>query len=139
VAAAMALGMSSPSSAARTGTDGSAGRPVTQMPPVFHGCAWPIESTPATANVAAPDPFATYWPTPFLASPHDSIPIRGASPTSRFVSFAVYNDSFRLFTNTVHGKSVPSDLSDYQITANRGSRNPWRSGRVGRHVAFTVR
>lgn len=139
VVAAMAWGVSSPSSAARTSTHGSAGRPVTQMPPVFPGCAWPIETTPATANVAAPDPFATYWTTPFLASPHDSITIRGTYPTSRFMSFAVYNDSFQLFTNTVRGESVPSDLSDYQITANRGSRNPWRSGRVGRRVAFTVR
>ena len=35
--------------------------------------------------------------------------------------------------------SVVSDLSDYEITADHGSRNPWRPGRVGRHVAFTVR
>jgi hypothetical protein len=139
VAAVMALGMSSPSSAARMSTRGGAGGQATQVPPVFPGCAWPIETTPATANVAAPDPFATYWTTPFLARPHDSITIRGTYPTSRFMSFAVYNDSFQLFTNTVRGKSVLSDLSDYQITADRGSRNPWRSGRVGRRVAFTVR
>ena len=106
---------------------------------VFPGCAWPIETTPATANVAAPDPNATYWTTPFLASPHDPITITGVYPTSRFMSFAVYNDSFQLFSNTVHGKSVPSDLSDYQINANRGSGNPWRTGRVSRHRAFTVR
>ena len=105
----------------------------------FPGCAWPVETTPATANVAAPDPYATYWTTPFRASPHDSITITGVYPTSRFMSFAVYNDSFQLFSNTVHGKSVPSDLSDYQINANRGSRNPWRTGRVSRHRAFTVR
>ncbi|MFI5063133.1 MAG: hypothetical protein ACHP9Z_04015 [Streptosporangiales bacterium] len=107
--------------------------------PAFPGCAWPVETTPATANVAAPDPYATYWTTPFRASPHDSITITGVYPTSRFMSFAVYNDSFQLFSNTVHGKSVPSDLSDYQINANRGSRNPWRTGRVSRHRAFTVR
>jgi hypothetical protein len=35
-------------------------------------------------------------------------------------------------------QSVPSDLSDYQITANPGSRNPWRTGRVTRHDTFTV-
>ena len=139
-AAAMVLGMSSPSSAARTGTHGAtASRPAVQVTPALPGCAWPVETTPTTSNVAAPDPFATYWTTPFLASPRDSITIRGSYPTSRFMSFAVYNDSFQLFTNTVHGKSVVSDLSDYQITANHGSSNPWRSGRVGRHVAFTVR
>ena len=139
-AAAMVLGMSSPSSAARTGTHGAtASRLAVQVTPALPGCAWPVETTPTTSNVAAPDPFATYWTTPFRASPRDSITIRGSYPTSRFMSFAVYNDSFQLFTNTVHGKSVVSDLSDYQITANHGSRNPWRSGRVGRHVAFTVR
>ena len=140
VTAAMVLGMSSPSSAARTGTHGgTASRPAAQVTPALPDCAWPVETTPTTSNVAAPDPFATYWTTPFLASRHDSITIRGSYPTSRFMSFAVYNDSFQLFTNIVHGKSVASDLTDYQITANRGSRNPWRSGRVGRHVAFTVR
>jgi hypothetical protein len=140
VAAAMVLGMSSPSSAARTSAHGgTASRLVVHVTPALPDCAWPVETTPATSNVAAPDPFATYWTTPFLASPRDSITIRGSYPTSRFMSFAVYNDSFQLFTNTVHGKSVLSDLSDYQITASHGSKNPWRSGRVGRHVAFTVR
>ncbi len=137
-AAALAVGAASPSSAARAGAGGP-GRAESQVKPVFPGCAWPIETTPATANVAAPDPYATYWTTPFLASPHDSITITGVYPTSRFMSFAVYNDSFQLFSNSVHGKSVPSDLSDYQINANRGSRNPWRTGRVSGHRAFTVR
>src|SRR5450755_4458373 len=140
VAAAMVLGMSSPSSAARTSAHGGrASRPVVQVAPVLPDCAWPVETTPTTSNNAAPDPFATYWTTPFLASPLDSITITGSYPTSRFMSFAVYNDSFQLFTNTVAGKSVPSDLSAYQITASQGSRNPWHSGQVGRHVAFTVR
>ena len=138
LAAAAAAATSLPSSAASISAGGHLGRTQAQAPPVFPGCAWPIETTPATANVAAPDPFATYWTTPFIANPHDSITIRGRYPTSRFMSFSVYNDSFQLFTNTVHGKSVPSDLSDYQITANRGSRNPWRTGRVTRHDAFTV-
>jgi len=139
LAAAAAAAANLPSSAASISARGHLGRTQAQAPPVFPGCAWPIETTPATANVAAPDPYATYWTTPFIANPHDSITIRGRYPTSRFMSFSVYNDSFQLFTNTVHGKSVPSDLSDYQITANRGSRNPWRTGRATRHDAFTVR
>jgi hypothetical protein len=108
-------------------------------PSAFPGCAWPVESTPATANVAAPDPFATYWLTPFLASPSESITIKGEFPKSQFMSFAVYNDSFQLFTNTVGGKSVPSDLSDYQITPDKGTTNPWRTGRVRKGQRFTVR
>ena len=88
-AAAMVLGMSSPSSAARTGTHGAtASRPAVQVTPALPGCAWPVETTPTTSNVAAPDPFATYWTTPFLASPGDSITIRGSYPTSRFISLS---------------------------------------------------
>lgn len=107
--------------------------------PAFPGCAWPVETTPATANVSAPDPFATYWLTPFLASPRESITISGEFPASRFMSLAVYNDSFQLFTNTVGGKSVPSDLSDYQISPDKGTTNPWRTGRVRKRQRFTVR
>lgn len=108
-------------------------------PSAFPGCAWPVETAPATGNVATPDPFATYWLTPFLATPSDSITIRGAFPTSRFMSFAVYNDSFQLFTNQVRGKNVPSDLSDYQITPDLGTTNPWRTGHVRNGQRFTIR
>ncbi len=106
---------------------------------VFPGCAWPVETTPTTANIAAPDPYATYWLTPFLAKTGYSITIRGIFPTSRFMSFVVYNDSFVYFTNTVNGKSVQSDLSDYQIVPDRGSRNPWHTRNAGKRRRFTVR
>jgi hypothetical protein len=106
---------------------------------VFPGCAWPVKTTPTTVNIAAPDPYATYWLTPFLAKTGYSITIRGVFPTSRFISFAVYNDSFVYFTNTVHGKSVESDLSDYQIVPDRGSRNPWRTRNAGERRSFTIR
>lgn len=106
---------------------------------VFPGCAWPVETTPTTANIAAPDPYATYWLTPFLAKTGYSITIRGIFPTSRFMSFVVYNDSFLYFTNIVNGKSVQSDLSDYQIVPDRGSRNPWRTRNAGKRRRFTVR
>jgi hypothetical protein len=103
------------------------------------GCAWPIESTAATTNVAAPDPFAAYWLTPFSTSNSESITVRGSFPTSRFMSFAVYNDSFQLFTNTVNGKKISSYLSSYQIAPNQGTGNPWRSGHVRKGQQFTVR
>jgi hypothetical protein len=102
------------------------------------GCAWPVESTPATANVAAPDPFAAYWLTPFSASRSESITVSGSFPTSRSMSFAVYNDSFQLFTNAVNGKKVSSYLSGYQIAPNQGTGNPWRSGHVRKGQQFTV-
>lgn len=103
------------------------------------GCAWPVESTPATANAAAPDPFAAYWLTPFPAGPGESVTISGSFPTSRFMSFAVYNDAFQLFTNTVNGKKVSSYLSGYQINPNQGTSNPWRTGHVHKgQQQFTV-
>ncbi len=107
--------------------------------PVFPGCAWPVETTAKTANVSAPDPFTAYWLTPFLASPGESVTIRGEYPVSRFMSFAVYNDSFQLFSNTVGGQSVPSDLSGYQISPDKGSTNPWQTGRVRPGQRFTIR
>jgi hypothetical protein len=126
-------GKAEPATTATAATAGTLG------PPVLPGCAWPVETAPATGNVATPDPFAAYWVTPFLATPSDSITISGAFPTSRFMSFAVYNDSFQLFTNQVHGKTVPSDLSDYQITPDQGTTNPWRTGHVRKGQRFTIR
>jgi hypothetical protein len=126
-------GNNKPATAATADTAGSL------TPSAFPGCAWPVENAPATGNVAAPDPFATYWVTPFLATRSDSITIRGAFPASRFMSFAVYNDSFQLFTNQVRGKSVSSDLSDYQITPDQGTTNPWRTGHVRKGQRFTIR
>lgn len=127
------------SGTARAAGHGATARTANGATTVFPGCAWPVETTPDTADVAAPDPYATYWTTPFLANPRDTITITGRYPKSRFMSISVYNSSFQLFTNTVRGKKIPSDLSDYQITADAGSANPWRTGRVVPGARFTVR
>ena len=117
----------------------TAGTAAAVAPVVTPGCAWPVETTAATANAAAPDPFDAYWLTPFLASRSESITISGSFPTSRFMSFAVYNDSFQLFSNRVGGKIVPSYLSASQIAPNQPAGNPWRTGRVGTGQQFTIR
>ncbi len=141
-AAALAAALAYPAAVASSAGLGGSVQAVTAavvaaaVPP---GCAWPVETTPATANVAAPDPFAAYWLTPFSATPGDSITISGAFPVSRFMSFAVYNDSYQLFTNTVKGKRVPSYLSGYQIIPDQGTGNPWRTGRVRKGQQFTIR
>ena len=140
--AILALALNSLANAAPTTAPGDGGHVATTALPgqtVFPGCSWPLETTPTKANLAAPDAYATYWTTPFFAGPGDSVIIRGTYPTSRFMSFVVYNDSFQDFTNTVGGKSVASDLTDYQIAPDRGSRNPWRTRRVRRRPNFTVR
>ena len=138
---ALALGSPADAAPAPASGDGGVHAAVTaaELPTAFPGCSWPIETTPSKANVAAPDPYATYWTTPFIASAGNSLTIKGSFPTSRFMSFTVYNDSFQYFTNTVDETSVPSDLSDYQIVPDRGSGNPWRTGQVRRKMKFTVR
>jgi hypothetical protein len=146
-AAALASALAYQASETGHAKQGGNGKPATATaitagsltPPELPGCAWPVETAPATGNVAAPDPFATNWLTPFPAAPGQSVTIRGVFPTSRFMSFAVYNDSFQLFTNKVHGKNVPSDLSDYQITPDQGTTNPWRTGQVRKGQRFTIR
>jgi hypothetical protein len=138
-AATLALALSSPAYATPAAAPGGNGQAAPAPPGVFPGCSWPIETTPTKANLAAPDPYATYWTTPFLAGPGDSVIIRGSFPTTRFMSFVVYNDSFQDFTNTVRGKSVPSDLSDYQIAPDRGSKNPWRTSEAGKRLRFRIR
>ncbi len=84
-------------------------------------CAWPIESTPAKANVAYPDSNATYWTTPFIAEDGMTITLQGTFPAARFFSFVVYNSQGQDFTTN----GIPSSLTDYQMTPNAGTQNPW--------------
>ncbi|MBS1877929.1 MAG: hypothetical protein JST31_00295 [Actinobacteria bacterium] len=94
------------------------------------------------ANVAGPDPNATYWTTPFKTDrPFRSLTIRGTYPEARNISFVVYNSSGGDFTEKVRGKTVGSALTDYEIAPDRGSVNPWQVDSVppGRGMNFTVR
>jgi hypothetical protein len=136
------LALSSPADATPSSGPGAHNQAALKSRPaaaVFPGCSWPVETTPTTANIAAPDPYATYWLTPFLARPGYAVTIKGTFPTSRFMSFVVYNDSLTPFSNTVRGKSVQSNLSDYQISPDPGSRNPWRTDKAGKRKWFTIR
>ena len=98
-AVTFALAFGSPADAAPAPESGDGGvyTAVTAaaQPRAFPGCSWPLETTPSKVNVAAPDPYATYWTTPFIAGAGNSLTIRGSFPTSRFMSFTVYNDSFQ--------------------------------------------
>ena len=84
-------------------------------------CAWPVESTPAKANVAYPDSNATYWTTPFIAQDGMTITLKGTFPTARFFSFVVYDSAGQDFTTG----GVPSALTDYQMVPDAGTQNPW--------------
>lgn len=85
------------------------------------GCAWPVESTPAKANVAYPDSNATYWTTPFIAEQGMTITLKGAFPTARFFSFVVYNSQGQDFSTN----GIPSSLTDFQMAPDAGTQNPW--------------
>ena len=85
------------------------------------GCAWPVESTPAKANVAYPDSNATYWTTPFIAEEGMTITLNGTFPEARFFSFVVYNSAGQDFTTN----GIPSSLTDYEIVPGAGTQNPW--------------
>jgi len=94
------------------------------------GCSWSSNSDPDAVNAAYPDTNATYWFTPYAATPGTKLVIRGIYPKARYFSFHVY-----------HPGGVPvGSLYDAQIAPNRGSANPFagRPTRVGRSYTVTV-
>ncbi len=46
-------------------------------------CAWPLVVSVGTLNLAAPDPSATYWVTPYILPPGTSLLVRGTYPYAR--------------------------------------------------------
>ncbi len=97
-------------------------------------CAWPVESTPAKANVAYPDSNATYWTTPYVAAPGMTITIAGNYPTARFFSIDTYASNAQSFS--LNG--VGSALSDFQINPDAGSANGWQTPGAANGGAYTV-
>ncbi|MGH3263418.1 MAG: hypothetical protein ACRDNS_15655, partial [Trebonia sp.] len=71
---------------ASAGFAAAASQPLSQFP----FCSWWLETTPQTTNVALPDTSATYWTTPFFASPGLKIYVKGQFPDARFMSVTVY-------------------------------------------------
>ncbi len=145
VATALALaiglfGVFGVSGSAHAATKANANPVASASPVAFPGCSWPIETTPTKANLFGPDPSATYWTTPFITDPGNSITIHGTFPTARYISYTVYNNSFNDFTNTVAGQPVSSALADYQLQPDAGSVNPWQVASVptGSKTNYTV-
>lgn len=87
---------------------------------VFPGCAWPVESTPTSANVLYPDSNSTYWTTPYRVTPGRRIFLRGAYPIARYFSIQAYDNDAQPYS--VRG--VSSSLTDYEIVPRTGT-NPW--------------
>lgn len=87
-------------------------------------CAWPVQSTPAKANVFYPDANATYWTMPFAVGRGLTVTIAGAFPNARYFSVQVYNALAQNYTAPVYGTSA---ISDYQLTPDGGAVNPWQT------------
>lgn len=103
--------------------------------PPFPFCAWWVETTPETMNVAYPDTEATYWTTPFVATPDLRLTVRGRYPQARYFSLTVYDSTFGYFTTSA---GVTSGLADYRIEPDAGSVNPWQTATGSAGGAFTV-
>ncbi len=71
-----------------------------------------------TVNVLFPDQSAQYWSAAYAAIPGTRIRIDGVFPYARYTSWNVYDPLLRPF-----GK-----LSDYQLTPDPGSANPFLPG-----------
>jgi hypothetical protein len=73
---------------------------------------------PDTVNVLYPDSSAQYWSASYTAVPGTRIRIDGTYPYARYTSWNVYDPILRPFAK----------LSDYQLTPDPGSANPFLPG-----------
>ncbi|NBQ43429.1 MAG: hypothetical protein EBU23_13370, partial [Mycobacteriaceae bacterium] len=93
-----------------------------------------MESTPTKANVLYPDSNATYWTTPYVATPGMTITVTGKYPTARFFSVNTYSSNAQSFTRN----GVPSALSDFEIAPTVAGQNGWQTPGAPNGGAYTV-
>ncbi|KQC34975.1 hypothetical protein UK82_29045 [Frankia sp. ACN1ag] len=84
-------------------------------------CAWRLETTPSTTNVAFPDSDATYWTTPFTVQDGLQVTVSGSYADARYTSLTVYDSNRSPFMTN----GVSSSLPDYLTAPDAGSTNPW--------------
>jgi hypothetical protein len=115
------------SSSGGSSSGGASSGGTTSTAKVVYGCNWLFESTVQNANVYYPETNAVYW----LAALPDSVPagdtinISGVSPTARYFSFEIYDDS---------GKTV-TGINDADIF---GQKNPAPAIASGQGYEATV-
>jgi len=96
--------------------------------PVTSGCAWPVALNQVTLtensqlNASNPDTASDYWIMPVPVEDGSRVTLSGQYPQSRYMSIAVYDAQGTPFTNN----GVSSTLTDYRITPDQGSVNPWQ-------------
>src|SRR5918998_378597 len=79
-------------------------------------CAWLVDVSAQTLNIAAPDTHTHYWVQPYRWGPQSSIVINGTYPFARYFSFVTY---------TANGVPTGPSLHDSQILPDAGSVNPF--------------
>ena len=90
---------------------------------VFPFCAWWLETTATTANIAFPDSGAAYWSTPFqVTGGLQSITLRGTFPEARYISVNAYDNGAASYTCG----TTASGLADFRIAPDPGSANPFQ-------------
>jgi hypothetical protein len=80
-------------------------------------CAWIVDVSSQTLNIAAPDTHTHYWLQPYVMGPNSTVTVNGTYPFARYFSFTAYGSD-----------GVPiNDVSlyDAQIAPNAGSVNPF--------------
>ena len=97
--------------------------PARAQVPGFPFCAWWVETTATTANIAFPDSSAAYWTTPFQATPDlRSITVRGSYPETRYFSINAYTNGGASYDCG----GTASGLADFRIAPDPGSTNPFQ-------------
>ncbi|MEV6350564.1 hypothetical protein [Actinoplanes sp. NPDC051851] len=86
-------------------------------------CSWGWRVSAVDVNAYYPDTAAVYWSMWYQYSDDLSFDIQGRFPDARYMSFNVYD----LYPSSFSSNGVESSLSDYEITPDEGSVNPWQT------------
>ena len=89
----------------------------------FPYCSWWVETSTQNSNVLYPDTAAAYWTMPFRISDDSVLSLRGYFPDTRYFSIQVYDE-----TGQPDDSVGATGITDYQLMADPGSTNPWKSG-----------
>ena len=96
----------------------------------FPYCAWWVETSTQSTNVAEPDTNAAYWTTPFAVG-ESAVTIQGNFVDARYFSLQVYgSDGQPVEVADASGEMTTSlsTIADYQLSANDGASNPFETG-----------
>ncbi len=88
----------------------------------FPYCSWWVETSTQNSNIFYPDTSAAYWTMPFTIEDTSVLTLRGYFPDTRYFSLQVYDQSGQLDPSM-----TATGYTDYQLTPDDGSVNPWSS------------